>query len=107
MTEPNLDDYLIFTNRTPKEIFDHALAIVEWAGLNNFRFYRIAGLTSPAEYERALCGGVSADDVRWLLRQVGHNEFSHDYIKDEKRCDVCRRIKRIAKQLSTVPRRVA
>lgn len=95
MTEPNLDDYLIFTNRTPKEIFDH------------FRFYRIAGLTSPAEYERALCGGVSADDVRWLLRQVGHNEFSHDYIKDEKRCDVCRRIKRIAKQLSTVPRRVA
>lgn len=39
------------------------------------------------------------DDIEWLLSQVRHNEFSHDYVKDEAACETCKRIKRIARQL--------
>lgn len=49
--------------------------------------------------------GVPDADARWLLAQLrhNHNEFSHDYIKDEQRCDVCKRIKSIAMKLTAAP----
>lgn len=39
------------------------------------------------------------EDVRWLLRQMKHDGFSHDFIKDEQRCPICQRIKAIHKKL--------
>jgi len=56
------------------------------------------GRTHPAP--AASPAGVPDADVRWLLAQLRHNEFSHDYIKDEQRCDMCKRIKSIAAKLS-------
>lgn len=44
--------------------------------------------------------GSWKEDVEWLLTQLRHNEFSHDYIKDEAVCPTCKRIKRIASKLT-------
>lgn len=42
---------------------------------------------------------LPVEDVRWLLRHLKHNEFSHDFIKDEQRCELCQRIKAITKKM--------
>lgn len=47
---------------------------------------------------------VSEADIYWLREQVRHGPLSHSFIKDEKRCEVCKRLAKIdAALLAALP----
>ena len=54
--------------------------------------------STPAAPSAAV--GVDEADVRWLLNEVRHSPLDHDYIKDEKRCERCKRLAKITAALA-------